>query len=183
MLRTLLAAAPPIALVLVGVLLVEPPYLTPADRIPTLHIFSTGDRDITTPEAHLRVVLSRLLGASNRGVERVGAMDFQSDSVIVEWRLNHPGRSSSPRTSAQQDVYALLHWARFASTPTWGWDLREFTFVGSQEGSSQPGTPSERRVLELIYLAEHIAGIDWDRFSPQDVYALADTTRIDPSLR
>ena len=182
MLRTLLAAAPPIAIVLVGVLLVEPPHLTPADRIPTLHIFSTGDRDITTPEAHLRVVLSRLLGPSNRGVERVGAMDFQSDSVIVEWRLNHPDRSSSPRTSAQQDVYVLLRWARLASTPTWSRDLRQFTFVGSQ-GDDSPGTLSERWVLELTYSVAHIAGIDWDGFSPQDVYALADTTRIDPPLR
>ena len=38
MLRNLLVVVPPLALVLVGVLIVEPPYFSPADRVPTLRV-------------------------------------------------------------------------------------------------------------------------------------------------
>ena len=78
MLRTLLVGAPPIALVLVAVLLVEPPYFTPAYRVPTLRLLTGGGEAVATPEEQLRVVLSRLLGPSNRGAERVGAIDLHS---------------------------------------------------------------------------------------------------------
>ncbi len=40
MLRTFAAAAPPIALVLVGVLLVEPPAISPVERLPTLRVLA-----------------------------------------------------------------------------------------------------------------------------------------------
>ena len=40
MMKHLLVVAPPVALVMVGVLIVEPPYFTPADRVPTLRVFA-----------------------------------------------------------------------------------------------------------------------------------------------
>ena len=42
MLRNLFVVSPPIALVLVGVLLVEPPYFSPADRLPALRLLARG---------------------------------------------------------------------------------------------------------------------------------------------
>ena len=183
MLRALLAVAPPVALVLVGVLLVEPPYLTPADRVPTLRLLTGGGESIGTPAAQLRAALLHVLGPSNRGGERVSAIDLHSNPAVVEWRLNRPDRPSLRRTDAQQDVYALLQWALIVSMPSPGSDMRRFTFVGSQEVSSEGDPQSERQVLELTYSAKQVAGIDWDTFSPQDVYAVADTAEIDPLLR
>ena len=183
MLRALLAVAPPIALVLVGVLLVEPPYLTPADRVPTLRLLIGGGESRGTPAAQLRAALLHLLGPGNRGGERVGAIDLHSDSTVVRWRLNRPDQLSLRRTATRQDVYALLQWALIVSMSSPGSDMRRFRFVGSQEGSSERGTQSERRVIELTYSAEQIARIDWDTFSPRDVYSVADTAEIDPLLR
>ena len=40
MMKHFLVIAPPVALILVGVLIVEPPYFTPADRVPTLRVFA-----------------------------------------------------------------------------------------------------------------------------------------------
>ena len=111
MLRTLSTLAPPIALVLVGVLLVEPPILTPGDRLPTLRVLA-GDEHAMTPEKRFRVVLSRLLGPGLLGEERVGAIDLQAEFVAVEWRLNQATDSSMLRANAQHDVYTLLQWTR-----------------------------------------------------------------------
>lgn len=183
MLRALLTVAPPVALLLVGVLLVEPPYLTPADRIPTLRLLTGGAESIGTPEEQLGVVLLRLLGPSNRGGERIRALNIHSDMVVVEWQLNRPDRPSLRRIDAQQDVYSLLRWAFLVSTRSLGWDPRQFTFVGSRPASFETATQTERRVLELTYSAEQVAGIDWGTFGPQDVYGVAHTARIDPLLR
>jgi len=183
MLRALLTVAPPVALLLVGVLLVEPPYLTPADRIPTLRLLTGGAESIGTVEEQLREVLLRLLGPSNREVDRVGAVDLQSDVVVVEWRLNRPDSPPLRRIEAQQDVYSLLRWAVLVSTPSLGWNPRHFRFVGSQPVSFETATEAERRVLELTYSADQVARIDWDSFGPQDVYDAARAAQIDPLLR
>ena len=183
MLRALLTVAPPVALLLVGVLLVEPPYLTPADRIPTLRLLTGGTERVGTPEEQLRAVLLRFLGPSNRGGERVSALDLHSDVVVVEWQLNRPDRPSRRRIDAQQDVYSLLRWALLLSTRSPGSDRRQFTFVGSRPVSFETATQAERRVLELTYSVEQVARIDWDKFGPQDVYGVANTATIDPLLR
>lgn len=47
MLKWFAAIAPPIALLMVGVLLLEPPALTPRERVPTLRL-------LTGPPAHMR---------------------------------------------------------------------------------------------------------------------------------
>ncbi len=49
MLRALAAAAPPIALILVGILLIEPPVLTPGDRLPTLRVLSGLGDEASVP--------------------------------------------------------------------------------------------------------------------------------------
>ena len=183
MLRAILTVAPPVALLLVGVLLVEPPYLTPADRIPTLRLLTGETESIGTPEEQLREVLLRLLGPSNRGGERVGAVDLHSDVVVVQWQLNRPDRPSLRRIDAQRDVRSLLRWALLVSTPSLDWNPRQFTFVGSRPVSFETATQAERRVLELTYSAEQVTGIDWDTFRPQDVYGAAHTAQIDPLLR
>ncbi len=183
MLRALLTVAPPVALLLVAVLLVEPPYLTPADRIPTLRLLTGGAESVGTPKEQLRVVLLRLLGPSNRGGKRVAILDLHSDVVVVEWQLNRPDRPSLGRIDAQQDVYSLLRWALLVSTRSLGWNPRQFAFIGSRPVSFETATQPERRVLELTYSAGQVTGIDWDTFGPQDVYGAAHTARIDPLLR
>ena len=49
------AMAPPIALVLVGVLLVEPPAITPPDRLPTLRVLAQEFFEVEVPGTTLRL--------------------------------------------------------------------------------------------------------------------------------
>jgi hypothetical protein len=62
-LKAFAAFAPLVALVLIGVLLLEPPSLTPGDRVPTLRLLTSRLRDRasteTTPSARLRPYLGR----------------------------------------------------------------------------------------------------------------------------
>ena len=61
MLKWFAAIAPPIALLMVGVLLLEPPALTPRERVPTLRL-------LTGPPSQMR-----------RNVDIVLAPDFSPD--------------------------------------------------------------------------------------------------------
>ena len=47
MLKWFAAIAPPVALLMVGVLLLEPPALTPRDRVPTLRLLTGPAPDMT----------------------------------------------------------------------------------------------------------------------------------------
>ena len=51
--------APPIALVLVGVLLVEPPAITPPDRLPTLRVLAQEFFEVEVPGTTLRLPAGR----------------------------------------------------------------------------------------------------------------------------
>ena len=136
MLRRLLTFAPPVALLLVGVLLVEPPYVTPADRVPTLRLLTGEGQRQASQDSQLRATLSRLLGPSPDGGERVRVLEFGSDVVVVEWRLNERGQPSQRRISAEDEVYALLQWARLVSTAPQGMVPNRFTFVGRQPSTA-----------------------------------------------
>ena len=61
MLKAFAAFAPLVALVFIGVLLLEPPSLTPGDRVPTLRLLTSRvrDRASTEPSARLRPYLGR----------------------------------------------------------------------------------------------------------------------------
>lgn len=182
MLRRLLTFAPPVALVLVGVLLLEPPHLTPADRIPTLRLLTEEGQRQARQDGQLRATLARLLGPSPDGGERVRVLEFGSDVVVVEWWLNEPGQPSQRRISAEDEAYALLRWARLVSTAPQGLVPNRFTFVGRQHSGAGAGTGSQRPMIELTYSAEQVADIDWDTFRPADVYAVAETAVVDPTL-
>ena len=57
MLRSLFAFAPLIAAAMVVVLLIDPPALTPAERIPTLHVLNRGNRSPATQDLHRAIAL------------------------------------------------------------------------------------------------------------------------------
>ena len=62
MLRLFAAIAPPIALLLVGVLLLEPPALAPRERIPTLRLLTTPAQPTTpSPEPPTDLVQDELV--------------------------------------------------------------------------------------------------------------------------
>ena len=71
MLRRLLTFAPPVALLLVGVLLVEPPYVTPADRVPTLRLLTGEGQRQASQDSQLRATLSRAARAKRAARPRL----------------------------------------------------------------------------------------------------------------
>ena len=69
MLRRLATVAPPVAFLLVLVLLAEPPAFRPADRLPTLRVLIGGDVDLTPGSPPGRVIPRRVDGPATVGVE------------------------------------------------------------------------------------------------------------------
>ena len=150
--------------------------------MPTLRLLTADGEHRVPPDVHRRATLSRLLGPSAQGGQRVASLDVRYDVVVVEWRLTEPDRLSEWRTTAQEDVYDLLRWAHLVSTSAPGEAPRRFTFVGLQQRGPEADPPSERRMIELTYSVEQVATIDWDTFRPPDAYAVAETATIDPIL-
>ena len=120
MLKWFTTIAPLIAFFLVLVLLVEPPAIRPIDRIPALRILR-GDEvgawrwpaDYPRRSADsLRIALGRVLGQSNREVERVNAVVFRPDSLGIEWRLNDAANEQGRRQLARRDVLIILRRVR-----------------------------------------------------------------------
>ncbi len=60
MLRSLFAFAPMVAASMVVVLLIDPPALTPAERIPTLHVLNRGNRSLATQDLHRAIALGEM---------------------------------------------------------------------------------------------------------------------------
>ena len=92
------------------------------------------------------------------------------------------GDHHSERIRAEDEVYALLRWAHLVSAAPQGLVPTRFTFVGRQHSGAEAETGSERPMIELTYSAEQVADIDWDAFRPADVYAVAETAVVDPTL-
>ena len=94
MLKVFAGLAPPIAFVLIGALLVEPPALSPRDRIPTLRLLADPGRE-AGPQPPRRDILLE--------PETASEPDTTDDEVE---RLGEPAHTGSPDRSPSADSAA-----------------------------------------------------------------------------
>ncbi len=83
MLRLLSTFTAPVALVLIGLLLLEPPALTPGDRIPTLRIFTGGGAPNTSGQVTPVSDLAPYLGRWRLDLDAIAQTDSDIEPYVV----------------------------------------------------------------------------------------------------
>ncbi len=168
MLRSLAVAAPPIALVLVGVLLIEPPALTPGDRLPTLRVLE-GFKEAPRVD---------------RGV--AGSIQPGQNRLDIYWIDVEGGAATLIVTPERQSVLMDAGWSRDddrdvrrirAAIADAGITELDFFIASHFHADHVGGVPALAKQVPIGQFIDHGDSVEQDRESSRVVWeAYADAT-------
>ena len=131
-----------------------------------------------TAEEQVAGIVRTALGDGNRDLERVQEVDVSGDGwVEVAWAINDNLTAGMLRDGAKLDVYGVARALCQAG------HCAGLTMHGTFSMQDQYGDVEEDVVVRVVLRPETLEKINWDGFSFQNVYAVADAADVHPEFR
>lgn len=130
------------------------------------------------PEEIVLAAIQEELGRSNRDVQRVSGFSVDDGMVRVRWALNDNLTGGMRRTGARIDATGILEAVGRGSVP--------YTTVEIQGTFSMAdafGNSSESVVVQAAYARSALDRVNWDGFSYDNVWSIAEGATIHPEFR
>jgi len=122
--------------------------------------------------------LGRVLGDSNRGVQRLQLVDEKDGGLIIQWAINDNITTGMVKGGAKQDVKDLLQTLDQSNIP--------YAFVilqGTFPLKDTYGNSAEQAVVLVQYNRETVEKINFDGIDRDTIYLIADDVSIVPAFR
>lgn len=142
----------------------------PATRRPTRTI---------SPSDALRAAVDAQLGESDRAKSgrRLGALTFDGRTLQVTWGAADNLTVGMALSGIERDAADILQAAEASGIP-----YESAVLVVTFPLADPSGNVTEEEVVRAAYERATVNGINWDNFSPGNVFNIADELRMHPTL-
>lgn len=133
-----------------------------------------------SPVDQLRVSIQAALGEGNRDIPRLQEFDILEEvDLWVVWSINTSLTIGWIRDGAQADAFNILQ-----AIHSTGFDYRSVALIGTFSMTDVYGNSEEADVISVTYNRETVERINWNNFSLDNVYTIADQIyQIHPDFR
>lgn len=126
----------------------------------------------------LKYKVQKVLGNSNRGVARMYKIEESGKNVKIGFAVNDSLTNGLIKASAKMDIKNILEAVKFSK-----YNYSEVVIFGTFALTDKYGNSEESMVLKVSYLPATVNKINWESFSYDNVYKIADSVWQHPTLR